>query len=110
MEMAPSLVGILGFVVLFVLVLLNVPIAFAFALIGMAGVFYFAGLSGALGVATSTIWSYGTNYMLMAVPLFILMGQFASASGIGDELYDTASKWLGRLPGGLAIATIWGCA
>lgn len=104
------MVGIIAFIALFVLIFLKVPIAFAFAISGFAGLIYLSGLRPAMSILTTNIWSGVTSYTLMAVPLFILMGQYASLSGIGDDLYNAASKWLSRLPGGLAIATTWGCA
>jgi C4-dicarboxylate transporter DctM subunit len=106
----PYLVGIIAFVALFVLIFLKVPIAFAFALTGFLGLIYISGFKPAMSVLSMSIWSQITSYTMMAVPLFVLMGMFASLSGIGSELYDTASKWLGGVPGGLAIATTWGCA
>jgi C4-dicarboxylate transporter DctM subunit len=108
--MEPFTVGILAFIALFVLIFLKVPIAFAFAFTGFMGLIYLAGLGPAMSVLSMSIWTGVTSYILMAVPLFILMGMFSNLSGIGGELYNTASKWLGRLPGGLAIATTWGCA
>ena len=108
--MEPFMVGIIAFIALFVLIFLKVPIAFAFAISGFAGLIYLSGLRPAMSILTTNIWSGVTSYTLMAVPLFILMGQYASLSGIGDDLYNAASKWLSRLPGGLAIATTWGCA
>ena len=110
MEIAPSLVGFLGFVVLFVLIFMRFPISFAFLLVGLLGLIYLTNFKTATSTMVTTAWTYGTSYVLMAVPLFMLMGQFASYSGIGSGLYNTASKWLGRLPGGLAIATVWGSA
>ena len=104
------MVGIIAFIALFVLIFLKVPIAFAFAVSGFAGLIYLSGLKPAMSILTTNIWSGVTSYTLMAVPLFILMGQYASLSGIGDNLYNAASRWLSRLPGGLAIATTWGCA
>jgi C4-dicarboxylate transporter DctM subunit len=110
MELTPSMVGILGFVAVFLLIALKMPVAIAFGLVGFAGFAYLSSFQGAMSTLVSTTWSYGTSYVLMAVPLFILMGQFASYSKIGDELYATATTWFGRLPGGLAIATVWGSA
>ena len=110
MEIAPITVGILGFVFLFAFILLRVPIAFAFGLIGVSGLIYLKGLKPAVSVLTTNIWSEATSYTLMAVPLFILMGMFAYHSGIGPDLYQTALRWVGRVPGGLAVATTWGCA
>ena len=110
MEIAPSLAALLAFIALFVLILLKMPIAFAFGLIGFLGLWYMVGLKPAINTLPITAWGQSTSYTLMAVPLFILMGQFANYSGIGPDLYGSASKWLGRLPGGLALATTWGCA
>ncbi|MFC1886092.1 TRAP transporter large permease [Thermodesulfobacteriota bacterium] len=110
MEIAPITVGILGFVLLFILILLRVPIAFAFGAIGFSGLIYLRGLKPAVSVLTTNIWTEATSYTLMAVPLFILMGMFAYQSGIGPDLYQTALRWVGRVPGGLAVATTWGCA
>ena len=108
--MSDSMVGILGFLFLFALLFLNMPIAFAFTVIGFLGVAYFIGFEPAMTTLIMTVWSSCTNYTLMAVPLFILMGQFAYFSGIGPDLYKAASRWWGKLPGGLAISTVWGCA
>jgi C4-dicarboxylate transporter DctM subunit len=110
MELSPTSIGILGFVILFVLILIRLPILFAFGLVGFFGFAHLTTFRAADSVVITTTWSYGTSYVLMAVPLFILMGQFASFSHIGDELYEAAARWFGRLPGGLAIATIWGSA
>jgi len=109
-EIAPSITGILGFVLLFLLAFAGFPIALAFGVVGFLGLVYLAGMTPAMSTLTSTAWSYATSYSLMAVPVFILMGQFANHSGIGPDLYKAASRWMGRLPGGLAIATTWGCA
>jgi C4-dicarboxylate transporter DctM subunit len=106
----PFMVGIIAFIALFVLIFLRVPIAFAFAVSGFAGLIYLSGLRPAMSLLSTNIWSGVTSYTLMAVPLFMLMGQYASLSGIGSDLYNAASKWLSRLPGGLAVATTWGCA
>ncbi|MEJ2047876.1 MAG: TRAP transporter large permease subunit, partial [Dehalococcoidia bacterium] len=100
--MEPFAVGIIAFIALFGLIFLKVPIAFAFAFTGFLGLVYLAGFEPAMSVLTMSIWTGITSYTLMAVPLFILMGLFASNSGIGGGLYNAASKWLGKLPGGLA--------
>jgi tripartite ATP-independent transporter DctM subunit len=52
------------------------------------------------------IWNSGTNFVFTAVPLFILMGQLVSRSGIGEDLYDCVHKWAGRIPGGLAVTAV----
>lgn len=54
-------------------------------------------------------YTWASQYTLVAIPLFILMGQFAFHSGISRDLYDSGYKWIGRLPGGLALATTLAC-
>jgi len=108
--MDPFVVGLIAFVVLFVLIFMKVPIGFAFILTGFVGLIYVSGFKSAMSILSMSVWSQITSYTLMAVPLFVLMGTYASQSGIGGELYGTASKWFSRMPGGLAIATVWGCA
>ncbi|MFC1914437.1 TRAP transporter large permease [Chloroflexota bacterium] len=110
MEIPNSLVGFLGFLILFLLIFMRFPISFAFLFIGFLGLLYLSSSIAATTALGGIAWTYGTSYTLMAIPLFILMGQFAAGSGIGAELYGTAEKWLGWLPGGAAIATTWGCA
>jgi C4-dicarboxylate transporter DctM subunit len=108
--MDANILGILGFAAVFLLIFIRVPIAFAFGFVGFAGIWHMASFKAAISTLISTTWSYSTSYVLMAIPLFVMMGQFASHSRIGAELYDTAAKWLSKLPGGLAIATVWGSA
>jgi len=105
-----STIGILGFFALFLLMCLRVPIFLAFTIVGFFGLAVVSGFEAAAKTLVSTFWSYTQSYDLMAIPLFILMGVFAFHSGIGADLYNAAEKWLGRIPGGLAIATTWGCA
>ena len=108
--MEPVLLGALGLVLLFVLLFLRLPVAFTFIIIGFGGLVYLRGFTAAMSSLGQSAWSSATSYYFMAIPLFVLMGQFAANSDIGKELYATASKWLGRLPGGLALGTVWGCA
>ena len=110
MEISPSLLGLIGFGLLFVLIFLRMPIALAFGFIGLFGLLTLTSFKATMSLLISTVWTYATSYVLMAVPLFVLMGMFVYQSGVGPELYNSAEKWLGRLPGGLALATNWGCA
>jgi C4-dicarboxylate transporter, DctM subunit len=108
--MGQGFLGIIGFILVFLLIFLKVPIAFAFSLVGFAGLVYCIGFQAAVTSFIGTFWSFSTSFALLCVPLFILMGQFISFSGVGGDLYKTAEKWIGRLPGGLALATTWGMA
>ena len=86
------------------------PIAFAMILVGFGGLVTLLGIKGAL--TSLGIIPFGTilSYTLTVIPMFILMGQFAFCSGISGDLFELGQKWLSRLPGGLACATVAGCA
>ncbi len=103
--MSPPIVGLLGTAVLMVLILLGVPIAVASAAVGFVGYVVLVGLEPALGVMYTIPIDKVATYSLSVIPLFILMGGLALYGGVGKELYTAAYKWLGKLPGGLAIAT-----
>ncbi|MCW5773132.1 MAG: TRAP transporter large permease, partial [Rhodospirillaceae bacterium] len=95
-----------GFVLLFVLLFLEVPIAFGMAFVGFLGFSYLVGLTPALRsigqVASDTVF----NYDFSVLPLFILMGNFIAYSRISQDLYDASNAWLGHFRGGLASATV----
>lgn len=103
------LYGILMLVFCVVLILLNIPIAFALITVGLIGFTQIVSFQGAVGTLITTSWTNLRSYSLLAIPLFVLMGQFMARSGVGGDLYNAASKLFGRLPGGLAISTVWGC-
>ncbi len=106
-----ALLGSLGMVILMACILLGMPIGLAMALMGYIGmlVIYpnFRASFSMLGVNPYTVAS---NYTYTVVPMFILMGELAMYSGISQDLFNAANIWLGRLPGGLGIATVSGCA
>jgi len=108
--MSPELIGIIGIVVLLLLFLFRVPIAFAMAIVGLAGFAYIAGTDAAFSLLGRDIFEQLTSYPLSAIPMFILMGSFAFAAGISRRLYDTAYDWVGQYRGGLTMATVLGCA
>lgn len=108
--MSPVIIGIIGIVVLLVLMLFRLPIGFAMALVGFVGFFYLGSLDGAFSVMGMEPFAAVSAYTFTVLPLFILMGQFAFHSGLSAKLFFLAHKWLGHLPGGLAMATIGGCA
>ena len=108
--MSPEMVGILGIVVLFLLLLMRVYIGIAMALIGFIGFSYLSGTKTALALFGMVPYATGSFYTLSVIPLFVLMGQFAFHSGMSEDIYKAVYRWLGHLPGGLAMATILGCA
>ncbi len=108
--MSPEITGIVGIALLLFLFLLGVPVAFAMALVGVAGFAYLSGPGPALAVLAQDIFDSFSSYPLSVIPMFILMGSFAYASGISQRLYKTTHVWMGHFRGGLTIATVMACA
>lgn len=109
MSSDPVVTGILGTLLVFVLIFLGMPIAFAMMFAGFVGLTVLSSVEAALPVTASTLWEVASFYPYTVIPLFIIMGSFAGSSGITTELYSSFDKWTRRLPGGLAIATIGAC-
>ncbi|HOJ13407.1 MAG TPA: TRAP transporter large permease [Deltaproteobacteria bacterium] len=108
--MTPTQTGIVGLVALVVLLFSRMPVAFIMALVGFWGFASIVSTDAALNLLAKDVFSTFTSYSLTVIPLFVLMGQVAFHSGISRRLFDTAHKFMGHLPGGLAIATIGACA
>ena len=108
--MTPETAGIVGIVLLLVLFLLRMPVAFAMAFVGFVGFAYLSGSDAALILLAQDIYEQFSSYPLSVIPMFILMGSFAFASGISKRLYETTYTWVGALRGGLTIATVLACA
>jgi tripartite ATP-independent transporter DctM subunit len=102
--------GLLGFVALIVLVALRLPIAFALALVGLGGQFVLIGQQATFAMLSTQLYSSVANHTLAAVPLFLLMGYFAFHAGLTRAAFNTARLWFAGLPGGLAMASVAGCA
>jgi C4-dicarboxylate transporter, DctM subunit len=107
--MSGDAVAIIGFVVLFVLMLLRVPVGMAMGLVGVCGFAYLVGGGAALKNVGHTTARTVTDYNFAVIPLFLLMGAFATTSGMSRELFRGANAFLGHLRGGLGIATIAAC-
>ncbi|MDP2917002.1 MAG: TRAP transporter large permease subunit, partial [Dehalococcoidia bacterium] len=110
LDLSRSMVGIIGVVGLLILLFSNMYVGFAMGIIGFLGYSYLANTGSALGVLGTGPFSFSSSYTMSVIPLFVLMGEFAFHAGLTRELYGTAYRWLGHLPGGLAMATIGGCA
>ncbi len=108
--MAPLEIGLLGILALFALILLHVPIAFAMLAVGVVGYGLQAGWQPALTFLSSEPMALMANVDLITLALFLLMGSFASAAGFSADIYALAAALLGHRRGGLAFATIGGCA
>jgi C4-dicarboxylate transporter DctM subunit len=107
--MSGDTVAIIGFVALFVLMLLRVPVGMAMGLVGVTGFAYIVGGAPALKNVGHTTARTVTDYNFAVIPLFLLMGSFATTSGMSRELFRAANAFLGHLRGGLGIATIAAC-
>lgn len=107
--MDPIVVGIIGIIVMLALLVLGVPIAFCMAVVGIFGTAIVAGVSQTLSQIVLITWDKGTDFIIVCIPLFIFMGQLTSSTGIAADLYEFLQRWLGRLPGGLAIASVGAC-
>jgi C4-dicarboxylate transporter DctM subunit len=108
--MSPNTIAIIGVILLILLFLTRMPVAFVMALIGFLGFAYMTSWNAALSILGKDFWVMFSSYNLTVVPMFVFMGTVAFYSGIGERLYKAAHKFLGQLPGGLAIATCYACA
>jgi C4-dicarboxylate transporter DctM subunit len=102
-------VAITGFVVLFALMLLRVPVGMAMGLVGVSGFSYLVGGAPALKLIGQTSMRTVTDYTFGVIPMFLLMGALVSTSGMSRELFRVANTFVGHLRGGLGIATIVAC-
>jgi len=107
--MSSDAVAITGFITLFVLMLLRVPIGMALGLVGVGGFAYLTSGGPALKIVGHTTMRTVTDFNFAVIPLFLLMGSFATTSGMSRELFRAANSFLGHLRGGLGIATIAAC-
>ena len=107
--MSTDTVAILGFVALFALMLLRVPVGMAMGLVGISGFSYLVGGAPALKLVGQTSMRTVTDYTFGVIPMFLLMGAFVTSSGMSRELFRTANNFVGHLRGGLGIATVAAC-
>src|ERR1700684_1887551 len=107
--MSANAAAALGFVALFGLILLRVPVGMAMGLIGVVGYASIVGLAPALKMVGQTSMRTVTDYTFGVIPMFLLMGAFVSVSGMSRELFRAANTFVGHWKGGLGIATIAAC-
>ncbi|MFP6735641.1 MAG: TRAP transporter large permease [Rhodospirillales bacterium] len=108
--MSVTVVGTIGIIALFVLLGLRMPVAMTMLVVGFFGTIAISGLPAALSILGGEAFEISTTGTLIVVPLFVLMGNLAGVSGMSKDLYEAAYAWLGHFRGGLASATIGGCA
>jgi C4-dicarboxylate transporter, DctM subunit len=100
----------LGFVAIFALALLRMPLAFSMGLVGIVGIGLTRGWDPALANTAQVVYETGFAYTLSVIPLFILMGNFVARAGLAHELFAAAEAFIGHFRGGLAHATVAACA
>lgn len=108
--MDPIWTGIIGIIFLFILLALRMQIGFAMALVGFLGFWALNSFDSGLAVLGIEPYITAAHYTLSVIPLFLLMGQFANHAKLGSEIYAMLYRWIGYLPGGLAMATVGACA
>ena len=108
--MSPITIGLIGIVVLVLIFLLGMPVGFAMAFVGLAGFCYLVSPEAGLSILARDVFSNFSSYSLTVIPMFVLMGSIAFASGMSRRLYDAGYTLFGQLRGGLAMATIAACA
>jgi len=107
--MSPTLIGIIGIIVMVIVFMSRMPVAYVMAMIGYIGFSIMISGKGGLNLLSRNIYDVFSSYGLTTIPLFVLMGQLAFNSGISHRLYDTGYKYLGSIRGGLAMATVSAC-
>ena len=102
------MVGIIGLAVLLFLFATGIELGFAMGLVGFVGFAYLNGFHSAINLLATDFYDVITNYGYTIFPLFVLMGQIGFNAGIAVRLYDAANRFIGHVPGGLAMATVMG--
>ncbi len=110
LDVSPIMAGILGTIFLILLLFAGMHIGIAMGLMGFLGMAYVSGLKAGLIMMGTSPFSTVSSHGFSVIPLFMLMGVFCFYSGLIKDLYFTMHRWLGQLPGGLAMATVGGCA
>jgi len=101
-------IGIIGLAVILLMFLTGIELGFAMAIIGFLGFSYIVSFKAGLNLLAKDIFDVFASYGFTVIPLFVLMGQIAFNAGIAKRLYDASYKFIGHIPGGLAMATVVG--
>lgn len=104
--MSEIIVGIIGLLLLVVTFLTGLELGFAMAILGFVGFGYIVSVKAACSMVAQDIFDTLSSYGFTVLPVFVLMGQIAFNGGIAKKLYDSAYKFIGHIPGGLAMATV----
>jgi tripartite ATP-independent transporter DctM subunit len=110
MDLSNQTIGFIGVAGLIVMVMIGVRVYIAATMVGLAGLIAILGWSAGAGIVGTIPHSKSIQYTLSVLPMFILIGYLAFYAGLTRALFDAARKWLGWLPGGLAVSTIFATA
>jgi C4-dicarboxylate transporter DctM subunit len=106
--MSEIIAGIVGICILMIMFLTGIELAYGMAIVGFIGFGYLGTWSAASNILVKDLFETFTSYGFTVIPLFVLMGQVASNSDIAKKLYNSAEKFVGHIPGGLAMTTVAG--
>jgi tripartite ATP-independent transporter DctM subunit len=106
----PLTIGYLGCAAFIALIFLRVPIAYGMAIVGTIGLLFVYGFAAVLKFIPLEVYSHTSSFTLSALPLFLLMGYLAFHADLSKDSYDAAKAWFSKVPGGLAVATVYACA
>ena len=101
-----QLIMVLPLIGMIILIAIGMPVAFAMGVSGAIGIFFMGGFDSLMGILGTSPYRTAASYTLTTVPLFILMAEFIVKSEIVHDIFEAGYKWLGHLPGGVAIATV----
>lgn len=104
--MSVEVVGFLGIILMFLLMFLRIPIAISMVVPAILGITYLKGWGTLTSAVETIIFDHSFSYTLSTIPMFVLMGELLFICGISGELFYAFRVWLGRLKGGLAMATV----
>ena len=108
--MAFETVGLLSLGVLVCMLLLRIPIAISLGLVSFGGIWVLIGIKPAWGIVLAVTYNFAATWTLSAVPMFLMMGYVCFHAGLTRGVFEASRVWLERLPGGVAIASVFACA
>lgn len=103
-------IACIGIGVMVALLLVGVPVTFALGMVAVVGLTWVTSLSGVMQQAVMVVNQTGMDFIIICIPLFVFMGKMIYHTGIAKELFECIERWLGILPGGLAMSTVVTCA
>ena len=108
--MSDLAIGMMGIAALILCILCGMTVMVALGLVGTVGLSLLVGPQGSIGLLRAMFYDVTHSFHFSVIPMFLLMGFFAMRAGLGEDLFEAATRWLGGLRGGLAIATTGGAA